>query len=415
MKASSFLFLILLCLSCCLSAQAFQASKQTPHRTPAKPTARRADDELERHRSAAETYQLSADLENARAENDQVVAVALRRLANIAIRDGQLKRGAEILQESIAARDSTDARTDLALVYMQLGDLNEGINHARFAVDLDPKSGEAQDALGKLLYLKGEYAAALPALERVLNLKPGFDSAYTLGMTYLQLKHIDRAKLLFEEMFAAVKKKASLHLILGKAFEETNYPLEAEREFRNAIKADPRIPGAHFYLGYTILQNGGSTRLEEAGKEFDLELQLSPLDPYANFFAGVVASSVGDHPKAIRFLQNAIRFRPDLGPAYLFLAQSQLEIGADALAERNLRKAIELNDDPKTNSFQIRRAYVMLGRLLNRLGRKEEGEKNLAKARELQGQLVESAAGRDSQSFGGGRRHGTISRHIVAK
>ena len=121
-------------------------------------------------------------------------------------------------------------------------------------------------------------------------MKPDFDAAYTLGMAYLQMKQLDRATLLFEEMLTAVNKKASLHMIFGKAYEETNYPLQAEREFRNAIAADPAVTEAH-YLGYTIMQHGGSERLAEAGREFDRELKLSPRDPFSNFFAGVVASS----------------------------------------------------------------------------------------------------------------------------
>lgn len=386
MKTGRFLFAVFILMSCCLSAQAFQAIKPTPPRTPAA-----AEDELERHRGAAETYQLSGDLENARLENQKVVSIALVRLANTSIRQGQLKRASEILLESVAVHDSSDARAGLAVVFMQLGDLDDGLANARIAIELDPKNGEAQDALGKLLYLKEDYSAALPVLERMVGIKPGFDSAYTLGMTYLQLKQLDRAKLLFEEMLTAVKKKAPLHVILGKALEATNYPIEAEREFRSAVKADPNLPGVYFYLGFTILQNGGSARLEEAGREFDLELKLSPRDPYPNFLAGVVASSMGDHPKAIRFLQNAVRFDNAFGPAHLFLGQSQIEFGQDALAEKSLRKAIELSDDPSKNGFQIRRAYFLLGRLLNRLGRAAEGEKHLAKARELQGQMLDSA------------------------
>ena len=393
MQAGRFVTFLFLFLSCCLTAQAFQVSRSDPRPTP-------QFDDLTRHRSAAETFQLSGDLENARVENRKVVSIGLQRLAAIAVREGDLRRSAEILREAIDIHDSHEARTSLAVVHMQLGEVDEGIAQARYAVSLEPNGVEALDALAKLLYLKADYAGALPVLERLFGSKPNFDSAYTLGMTYLQLKQLDRAKLLFEELLNAVTKKASLHLLLGKAYETTNYPLEAEREFRNAIKADPKMPGAHFYLGFTILQHGGSERLEEAGKEFDLELRLSPSDPYPNFFAGVVASSMADHPKAARFLNTAVRLKPDLSPAHLFLGQSQMEMGNDAAAEASLRKAIALNKDPSTNSFQIRRAYFLLGRLLNRMGRRAEGEKILAKAQELQGRLLESTREDISRLFG---------------
>ena len=55
------------------------------------------------------------------------------------------------------------------------------------------------------------------------------------------------------------------------------------------------------------------------------------------------------------------------------------------------RKAIELNGDAKKNSFQIRRTYFLLGRLLNKQGRKAEGDKYLDLARQIQDQMLESA------------------------
>ncbi|MEQ1762111.1 MAG: tetratricopeptide repeat protein [Pyrinomonadaceae bacterium] len=398
MKAVRVLFFCLLLASCCLHVRAFQARTATPVKVATDSIA--PEDELARHRSAAETYQLSGDLEKARLENQRVVSIGLRRLSNIAASEGDVKRASKILVESIDVYDSVEARTSLAIAQMQLGELTEGTIQARYAVDLAPKDPAALDALSKLLYLQTDYTGALPILERLFGAKQDFDSAYTLGMTYLRLKQPDRAKLLFEEILNAVNKKAALHVILGKAFEETNYPLEAEREFRNAIRADPKMPGARFYLGFTILEHGGSERLEEAGREFDLEIQLSPRDGYTHFLAGVVASSNADHPKAIRLLHTAIRLKPALGPAYLFLGQSQIEMGDEIGGEKSLRKSIELSDDSSKNSYQIRRAYFLLGRLMLKLGRKDEAEKNLAVARKLQGQLLESTRDDIRKLFG---------------
>ena len=390
MKAGRFLFFVLLGSSCCLPAWAFQISPIGATRKTAQANLQTRQDDLDLHRSAAETYQLSGDLERAGTENRMVVALGLVRLADAAAKRGDRKRTSELLLESIAANDSIQARTALSSLYLQSGNFDQGIEHARAAVNIGPESGEAHEALGKLLYLKGDYAAALAPLERVLTLKPNFDAAYALGVTYLQLKQAERAKLLFEELLSGVGNKAFLHLLFGKAYYDTNYPTEAEREFRKAIQINPKLPRAHFYLGYLILQDGGSERLAEAGKAFEAELRFSPNDPYSHFFVGVVASTENDHPKAIRFLQEAIRLNPTIGTAYLFLGQSQAELGENIPAEKNLRKAIELTKDSSKNNFEIRRAHFLLGRLLIKLGRKQEGEKELATARALQGRLLES-------------------------
>lgn len=350
-----------------------------------------AEENLNKHVSAAETFQLSGDLENAAVENNQIVAITLERLGNLAFAEGQYKSAAGMFAEAVNTSDSAETRTSLALADLRLNETDEALIQARQAVNLDPKNFRAQQTLGKILYARDDFAAALPALERAIVLEPDFDTAYALGISYLQLKQLDRAKLLFEEMQNALKNSAGLHVLFGQAFEETNYPAEAERQFKQAIAADPKVSGAHFYLGYLILQHGGSERLGEAGKEFETELQLDPKNAYTNFFAGVVASSENEHAKAIRFLQEAVRLNPAIAPAYLFLGQSQAELGDAANAEKNLRRSIELTGNASDNSFQIRRAHFLLGRLLNKSGRKAEGEKELATARELQGQLVESA------------------------
>src|SRR5215204_3672377 len=127
MKAGRFLLFGFLWLSCCLSAQAFQISRSAPKRPATEPTAQRLDEELEKYRSAAQTFQISGDLENARVQNEYVVSIGLRRLANLSIREGQTKRAAETLLESVAVRDSSDARTGLAVVRMQRGELDDGI------------------------------------------------------------------------------------------------------------------------------------------------------------------------------------------------------------------------------------------------------------------------------------------------
>lgn len=388
MNVNKFLLFVLFITLLCVPAHAFQIGNPT---NPSPNQTNSQEDELSRHLSAAETYQLAGNLEAAEIENKAIVAISLQRMGNIAIREGDLKRAAELLNESLILKDTSEVRTNLAIAYMSLRQNDDAIVQAQNAVNLDPKNARAQQTLGKLYYLKDNYSAALPALERAIVLQPDFDAAYTLGMTYLRLKQLNRAKLLFEEMQLALKPSPRLHILFGQAFEETNYPAEAEREFNEALVLDPKIPGAHFYLGYLILQNGGSERLNESGKQFEQELLLSPQDAFSNFFAGVVASSNNEHQKAVHFLQESIRLNPTIGPAYLFLGQSQIELNDDASAEKNLRRSIDLTDDASKNSYQIRRAHFLLGRLLNKAGRKEEGEKELAKARELQGQLVESA------------------------
>jgi tetratricopeptide (TPR) repeat protein len=388
MPATKLIPLALL-LAVCPAAYARQTPRQkTPAPPPAPAPAR--EDELARRLSAAETFQLSGDLGRAAEENRAVVAVALRRLGALAVRAGDFRRAVRLLTDSLAVADDAAARTDLAIAHTRLLELDRAATEAEAAVRLDPKQARAHHLLGKLRYMKGDYAGAVAGLERAVVLETDLDAAYTLGMTYLRLKQPERARLLFEEMLAAMENAGRAHVLFGRAYYETGYPAEAEREFRRALAADPDAPRADFFLGYVILQEAGSDRMAEAREAFRRESRRRPQDFYSHFFLGVIASVGGEHRLAVEHLSEAVRLKPDFADAHLYLGQSRAELN-DPAAEESLRRAVELTKDVTRNAFQIKKAHFLLGRVLLKAGRRAEAERELALARELQGRSLESS------------------------
>lgn len=358
-------------------------------------------DDLLKHLSAAETYQISGDLINAAIENRAVVGIALQRAGNIAIEDGNYADAVKFLEDSLSYSDTAPNRTNLAIAFLRQNKIDEAIAAAQKAVSMDAKFPGARYVLGNIYFTKEDYSAALPELEKVLQLAPDFDAAHALALTYLHLKKPDRARLLFDEIqLSTGKQSADLHLLFARDYESTNYPADAERELRRALAIDPKKLRASFYLGYLILQNGGSERIAEAGAAFEDELKLTPNDFFSNFFAGVVASSESKHEKAIPYLQKAVRLNSKSAEAYLFLAQSQSELNQLAEAEQNLRRSVELESIDKKAKSQARRTHFLLGRLLLRTGRKAEGEKELAIAGQLQQESLVSARDEINQILG---------------
>lgn len=358
-------------------------------------------DALKNHLSAAETFQISGDLPNAAIENRSIIGIALQRIGNIAIEEGKNTNAVRYLTESTNYLDNAENRTNLAVAYLRLNEFEKAITEAKTAVAMDEKYPNAHYILGNLYFTKGDYELALPPLEKVLQLAPDFDSVRALGITYLHLKQPQRTKLLFEEIIISLKKDSpELHNSFGQAYEQANYPLEAEREFKSALAINPKQPRSNFFLGYVILQHGGSERLSEAAAAFEKELQLSPDDFYANFFAGVVASSENKHEKAIQYLKKAIQINPKRGEAFLFLGQSQFELNDLVSAEKNLRLAIQLEKNDEQSKSQANRTHFLLGRILIKTNRKQEGEKELAISRSFQQDSLDSARSQISQILG---------------
>jgi tetratricopeptide (TPR) repeat protein len=358
-------------------------------------------DELQDHVSAAETYQISGDLVNASIENRKIISIGLQRIGNIAIEEGNYEEAVSVLTDSLLYEDNAANRTNLAVAYLRQNKLGEAIAEAKKATEIDPTFSGAYYILGNIFFTKEDYASALPYLEKVFRATPNLDIAEALGLTYLHLKQLERAKLLFDEIQLALgKDTAQLHLSFSQSYQKTNYPLEAEREIRRALAINPKFQKANFFLGFLILEQGGSERLSDAGLAFEEELKLSPNDFYSNFFVGVVASSENNHQKAIKYLQKALTLNARKSEVYLFLAQSQIELGDLVEAEKNLRTTIDLESREPQDALQSRRTHFAFGRLLVKTGRREEGEKELKIAKELQSKSIQSARDEINQILG---------------
>src|SRR5205085_9847894 len=109
MPLSKSLAFALLLSSLWLTAQATQTTRTGPATQAAEPArANTAQDELARHLSAAETYQLQGDLNGAALENRAIGAIALQRLRAIAIREGRVGRALQPLGDALGINDDAE-------------------------------------------------------------------------------------------------------------------------------------------------------------------------------------------------------------------------------------------------------------------------------------------------------------------
>lgn len=349
------------------------------------PQASSYDQLLNRHLSAAETFQISGDLKNAEVENRAIVGVALEELGNLALESGKTENASDYLRESLGYRLAASTRLSLGLARMRAGDFDEAIVQANAAVNRQPESAYFRYILGNIYYNKGDFENALPHLEKSFRLRPDFDVARALGLTYLKLRQPERAKLLFEEIQTALKTpNAQLHILFGQSFEVTGYPIEAEQAFERATEIDPKQLKANFYRGFVILQHAGSERLPDALKAFKKELSLTPEDFYSNFFAGVTAVSLNDVDTAIPYLSKAVGMRTESVEANLFLGQAYLDAENYKEAEKHLKKSIDLDVVKEKRGVQARRSHFMLSRVYIKTGRRDEARTQLEMARKLQ-------------------------------
>jgi Flp pilus assembly protein TadD len=108
----------------------------------------------------------------------------------------------------------------------------------------------------------------------------------------------------------------------------------------------------HFRLGSALVIEKSLKRLTE----------LQPKDARAFFALGNLYSAAGQHDKAVESFEKSQQLDPDEPAILTRLAQEQLVLGMPVNAERNLRKAVELEGDEKPSLDHLANVLAMTGR-----------------------------------------------------
>src|ERR1700719_832832 len=349
-------------------------------------------DPLERHNSAAQTFQLAGDLDRAEMEYHEVLTLGLQRMGNLAAAEvSDSAEAAHLFEEAVEARpENVEARVDLATVYFRQGRLDPAKTQASQAVKDDPRNARALHLLGNIEFALGSFAAAADDLRAAMGLQGDFDTAYSLVLAYLSLQKVAETKLLFDEILNEMGSTPQLHVLLGRAYRETGHLDEAIREFKKAIEMDPRYPRVHYYLALAYLAQGERERIPTARALFEQELAIDPHEFFSTYFLGVVYLEDRDFPAAEDYLKRALRLQPDNPDPLLYLGQVYFETSRLQLAIESLKKSIDLTTDPARNNYQVSKAHSMMGQILIKTGKQEEGETELKRSQELRAQAFQS-------------------------
>jgi tetratricopeptide (TPR) repeat protein len=355
-------------------------------------SARQARDPLAQHYSAAQTFQLGGDLDQAEAEYHQVLALALERVGNLlSAEKNDSKEAVRLLEEAVAAQPSyEDTRMDLAAVYFRAGRLDRAGDEAGQVVKNNPRNARALQLLGNIEFAQGNFASAADHLHNALDLQGDFDIAYSLSLAYLSQHKLAETKLLFDELLNDMGSTPELHVLLGRAYRETGYLDEAIREFKKAIELDSHYPRVHYYLALAYLAQGEKERFPTARPLFEQELAINPKEFFSTFFLGVIYLEDRDFPAAADYLKKAVQLEPDNPDPLLYLGQVYFETEHPELAIATLKKSIDLTTDPSRNHYQVSKAHTMIGQVLLKMGKQGEAEAELKRSQELRAQAFQN-------------------------
>ncbi len=110
---------------------------------------------------------------------------------------GLMEEAVEMFQKSIETSPTAEAHTYLGRAYRMQGRLGQAIEECKAAIEVDPDFGNSYNDLGAYLVDQGEFAGAIPPLERALQCEhyatPHY-AWYNLGRAYLALGDLSLAR-----------------------------------------------------------------------------------------------------------------------------------------------------------------------------------------------------------------------------
>jgi len=261
------------------------------------------------------------------------------------------------------------AHTNLGLVLLQKGKIDDGIAHYRSALQMQPNSWDAEYNLGTALVRKGQVDEAIRHCERAVGMRPTDpDAQVSLGDALLRKGRIDDAIDHYQKAMMARPDHFLSRYGLCQALLEKGELDSAIQVCRSALVLWPSDADCHTTLAIALEENGNPA---EATQHYQKALELAPRSiPTLTNLAWLLATSpdasLRNGPKAVELAGQADRLVGGTNTLVLrTLAAAYAENGEFANAVRTARSAMQLarmhGEDSLTADLDQQIALYQLG------------------------------------------------------
>jgi tetratricopeptide (TPR) repeat protein len=263
----------------------------------------------------------------------------------------------------------------LGRVYYENQDYERAVAHLQTALEQDPGDAESTQLLGLSYYLSGQVQRAIPLLEKVQSWLPAPDvsGSYILGVSFIDLHDLDKARAAFAKMFSVPPDSAAAHLALAQMLIRQHLEGSAVPELQRSLVLNPHLPMAHFLVGEIDL---AQSKTQQALDEFHKELAVNPLLWLAYWRIGDAYARLQKWDEAEQALKQSIWINENFTSPYILLGRVEISKGLPQVAVDFLQRALKM--DPNNSS-----AHYLLGTAFQKLGRKADAEREFALTQSL--------------------------------
>jgi tetratricopeptide (TPR) repeat protein len=262
----------------------------------------------------------------------------------------------------------TGVRLNIGLAYYRQNDFWHATPAFESVVKDQPDSVQARFLLGQCYFFTERWVEAADTLEPIWPQESNdLTYLYVLGISAEKAERKNLSDRALARLAEVGGDSAEVHLLIGKAKLNLEAYEDAIAELRAAVEANPKLPFAHFYLGLAYSKKGD---YEAAKAEFLTDIALEPDMAFNYDELGNVYFLMENDSEAEKAFQKALNLEPKilnshLGLAKVYQRQEQYEKSLSELAAAGRL-------DPNSS-----RIHYLRGQILLKMGRKEEGKKEL--------------------------------------
>jgi arylsulfatase A-like enzyme/Tfp pilus assembly protein PilF len=273
-----------------------------------------------------------------------------------------------------------EARYILGNIYSKQKKYDEAIEEFKNALEVDPDYYEAIFGMAITYKKEGMFDEAIVGFKRLVEMDPKDTKSFLhLGDIYLEKGQLEVAANYLKSGIAINPDSPWFHNNLGAVYLKMNMYDEAEQEIEKAMSIERSVPLINAHFNKALLHEARG-ELDRAVLEYKKEQETSPFNFQPDFNLGLLYVKMKELDKAIKEFESCIEKNEEFGGAYVFLAKAYMDTGMDLHeAAQMAEKGISLNPDLKTTIL----AHFVLADIYNRLGRYQEAQQHVAKAKQL--------------------------------
>ncbi len=205
---------------------------------------------------------------------------------------------------------------------------------------------------GILEFGRGNYQDAVKILELVLKTDNSIPIVYdNLCSSYLRLENWEKAKSCNITALQRGIDFPALHVNLGLIYHKDKQYSQAQKEFLDALSADPANTSARYYLGNTLRATG---QPEQALIQYQKALELSPDNIYVVNGLAMTYIALKQDAEALTAFEQAARIDPRNPAAYFNLAVQAERLNKTDEAVDAYEKFLALSDEKHFEQQRLR-------------------------------------------------------------